>query len=71
MIWLYVMKKLYEFSYELSNLCNEIYVQFGECIEVLRSDNALDYTKLFVTSFCVDRGLIHQISCVHTSQQKL
>jgi hypothetical protein len=69
MTWLYLMKERSEFPHVLSTFYNEICVQFDKRIKILRSDNALEYTQSSVASFCADRGIIHQTSCVHTSQQ--
>ena len=48
---------------------NDIFVQFGKQIKILRSDNAFEYTQNVVDSFCVDHGILHQTRCAHTSPQ--
>jgi len=53
----------------LSTFYNEIYVQFDICIKVLRFDNALEDTQSSLASFCTNHRIIHQTSCVLTSQQ--
>jgi len=60
------MKERSEFPHVLSTFYNEIYVQFDKHIKILRSDNALEYTQLFVASCCTGYGIIHQTNCVHT-----
>jgi len=62
------MKERSEFPYVLSTFYNEICVEFDKRIKVLRSDNALKYTQSSVASFCTGHGIIHQTSCLHTSQ---
>ena len=69
MTWLYLMKERHEFSHVLSTFYNEIYFQFDKHINILCSDNALEYTQSSVASFCTGHGIIYQTSCVHTSQQ--
>jgi hypothetical protein len=53
----------------LSIFYNEIFVQFNKRIKILPFDNASEYTQSVMNSFCVNRGIIHQTSCPHTSQQ--
>ncbi|XP_058186596.1 uncharacterized protein LOC131303652 [Rhododendron vialii] len=67
--WLFLLKKRYELPYVISRFYNEISTQFGKKIKVIRSDNALEYMQSSIASFCVDRGIIHQTSCVRSSQQ--
>lgn len=38
-------------------------------MHILRTDNALKFTQKSVSSFCDTRGIIHQTSFSHTSQQ--
>ena len=45
---------------------NEIWVEFDNRIKILRTDNALEYTKSFMHDFCVERGIVHQTSCLGT-----
>ena len=63
------MKERSELSRILSTFYNEIFVQFNKRIKILRSVNASKYTQSVMNSFCADRGIIHQTSCPHTSQQ--
>ncbi|KAK8952504.1 hypothetical protein KSP39_PZI004609 [Platanthera zijinensis] len=55
--WVYLLR-------ERSELFN-----FGVGIKTFRSDNAKEYLSHVFTSFCVQHGVIHQTSCVYTSQQ--
>jgi hypothetical protein len=69
MTWLFMMKEQSELPRILFTFYNEIFVQFNKRIKILRSDNASKYTQSVMNSFCADRGIIHQTSCPHTSQQ--
>ena len=44
-------------------------VQFDKRVKIFRSNNALKYIQLFMHTFYVDHGIIHQITCPHISQQ--
>lgn len=63
------MKKRSKLPHIVSKFYIEIFVQFNRCIKILHSNNALEYTQLVINSVCDNRGLIHQTSCAHTSQQ--
>ena len=63
------MKDRSELPHIYFKFYNEIFVQFGERIKILRSDNALEFTQSVMDSFCVDHGILHHTSCPHTSPQ--
>ena len=46
-----------------------IKIQFGIPIKRIRSDNARDYFNLTLSTFLQNEGIIHESSCVDTSQQ--
>jgi len=69
MTWLYLLKERSEVSSVIESFFNGIKNQFSTFIRVLRTDNALEYVKKDVSSFCFNNGIIHQASCSHTSQQ--
>ena len=48
---------------------NEIKNQFSTTIRILRTENALEYVKNDVSSFCSKNGIIYYTSCSHISQQ--
>jgi len=43
-----------------------IQTQFETTIKIIRSDNE---TEFFMTNFFINKGIIHQTSCVNTPQQ--
>ena len=46
-----------------------IQTQFQAKIQILKTDNALEYFKSTLGSYLLDHGIIHISSCVHTPQQ--
>lgn len=69
MTWIFLMKNRSELPNVVLKFYNEIFVQFDKRIKVIRSDNALEYTKNVMQTFCNERGLIHQNYNVQTPQQ--
>ena len=69
MTWLYLLKEIYEFAYVRNAFYQEIKTQFDFSIKVFYSDNDLEYCSSIIKEFCVSHGIIHQTSCVVTSQQ--
>jgi len=45
-----------------------VQAQFEIAIKIIRSDND---TKFFMTNSFVNKGIVHQTSCVNTPQQKI
>ena len=48
------------------NFYDEILVKFNKIIKILLFVDALEYTYSIMNSFCVDHGIIHQISSVQS-----
>ena len=48
---------------------NEIENQFGKTIKLFRSDNAKEYFSHDFSSLLSSKGILHQFTCPHTSQQ--
>jgi len=69
MAWLYLLIERSEVSNVIKSFFNEIKKLFSTSIRVLRTDNALEYVKKDAFIFCSKKGIIHQTSCSHTSQQ--
>ncbi|KAK4386010.1 Retrovirus-related Pol polyprotein from transposon RE2 [Sesamum angolense] len=53
----------------ITSFYNEIYTQFSVNIRILRTDNALEFVQKSVSDFCNSKGILHQTSCLYTSQQ--
>ncbi|KAF3772825.1 Retrovirus-related Pol polyprotein from transposon TNT 1-94 [Nymphaea thermarum] len=67
--WVFLMKKKSEVGPVIKNFINEILTQFDTCVKTVRSDNALEFCASSLEQFFRDKGIIHQTSCVYTSQQ--
>jgi len=50
----------------LENFVVFVQTQFEIAIKIIRSDNGPEF---FMTNFFVNKGIVHQISCVNTPQQ--
>jgi len=50
----------------LENFVVFVHIQFEIAIKIIRSDNG---TEFFMTNFFVNKGIVHQTSCVNTPQQ--
>jgi len=59
MTWLYLLKERLEVFSVIESFFNEIKNQFSTSIRVLRTDNALEYVKKDVSSFCSKNKIIH------------
>jgi len=46
-----------------------VHNQFGIAVKMVRSDNGLEFKDKIALTFCKDRGILHQTSCVDTPQQ--
>ena len=67
--WVFLMKNRSEVFSIFQSFVSEIQTQFGVSIKILRSDNAHEYFSTSFKSFMESKGIIHQSSCSHTSQQ--
>ncbi|XP_019171426.1 PREDICTED: uncharacterized protein LOC109166981 [Ipomoea nil] len=64
--WLHLMKMKSEAKELIKQFHSFVFTQFGALINVLRSDNDLEFD---MKEFFGDKGIIHQTSCVNTPQQ--
>ena len=64
--WVYLMKSKIETTPLLISFYKMIFTQFQTNIKVIRIDNAHEF---FLKDFYAQHGIIHQHSCVATSQQ--
>jgi len=64
--WVFPLKQKSEVVKILENVVDFTQTQFETAINVIRSDNG---TKFFMTNFFINKGIIHQTSCVNTPQQ--
>ena len=64
--WVFPLKQKFEVVKILENFVVFIQTQFETTIKVIRNDNE---TEFFATNFFINKGIIHQTSCVNTPQQ--
>ena len=64
--WVFPLKQKYENVKVLKNFVVFVQTQFETAIQIIRSDNG---TNFFMTNFFVNKGIVHQTSCVNTPQQ--
>jgi len=64
--WIFPLKQKSKVVKILEDFVVFIQTQFETGIKVIRSDNE---TEFFMTNFFSNKGIIHQNSCVNTSQQ--
>lgn len=69
MTWLYLLKQRSEVPFVLQSFYHEIKTQYSVDLRILRTNNALEFTQISISSFCASQGIIHQTSCSYTSQQ--
>jgi len=50
----------------LENFVIFVQTQFGTAIKIIRSDNEIEF---FMTNLFVNKGIVHQTSCVNTPRQ--
>lgn len=67
--WVYLMKHKDQTTDIFVNFYKMIETQFGAKIKRIRSDNGTEFTNSKVQSFLMDKGILHETSCVATPQQ--
>ena len=65
--WLYLMKNRSKLFSHFRAFCAKIHTQFHVSVQNLRSDNAKEYVSEQFQSFMLQKGILHQTSCVDTS----
>ncbi|KAJ0885211.1 putative RNA-directed DNA polymerase [Helianthus annuus] len=67
--WLYFMKNRSEVFSHFCSLNTKVKTHFNVSIRTLRSDNAKEYFSESFRSFCLQNGIVHESSCIHTPTQ--
>ena len=67
--WVYLLYDRSEVVTIVTHFITEVVTQYSTTPNILRTDNALEFVQASLRTFCVDRGIIHQTTCPHTSQQ--
>jgi Reverse transcriptase (RNA-dependent DNA polymerase) len=69
MTWVYLLKKKDEVAKVFKSFYTMIQNQFDKGIKVFRSDNGGEFVKRTLREFFVNKGIIHETTCVGTPQQ--
>jgi len=64
--WIFPLKQKFEVVKVLENFVVFVQTQFETAIKIIRSDNGIEFV---MTNFFVNKGIVHQTSCVNTPQQ--
>ena len=67
--WIYLLKDRVCVLDTVKIFFTEIMNQYSVTPKVLRTNNALEFTQMNLQSYYESLGVIHQTSCLHTSQQ--
>ncbi|GMI89878.1 hypothetical protein HRI_002657100 [Hibiscus trionum] len=67
--WIYLLKQKSDVASTFQNFYTMIKTQFGAEIKRIRSDNAKDYFNQILSPFLLEKGILHESSCVNTPQQ--
>jgi len=67
--WIFNMKHHSKLLQVYSNFAKMVETQFSKCIQIFRSNNALEYTQYAFQTVLHSYGTVHQLTCPATSQQ--
>ncbi|KAL2244201.1 UNVERIFIED_CONTAM: Retrovirus-related Pol polyprotein from transposon RE1 [Sesamum indicum] len=68
-LWTYLIKHKDQVVSNLQTFAAMVETQFGAKIKVFRSDNGSEFLNIHCQTLCQKLGIIHQTSCVYTTQQ--
>ena len=67
--WLFLLKHKHEVHSVFKHFKALVETQYSTKINVLRTDNGIEYTNIAFQAFCSSNGILHQTSYPHTPQQ--
>ena len=67
--WTYLLQHKSQAINVLQQFCSYVQTQFAKTVNMVRSDNALEFTEGPCKDFFLAQGIIHQRSCVDRPQQ--
>ena len=67
--WVYLLCNRSEVVTTVTHFITEVVTQYSTMPKILHTDNTLEFVQASLCTFCADRGIIHQTTCPHTSQQ--
>jgi len=68
-VWVYLMRIKGEASMLLQNFVSMVKTQFSRDVEIIRSDNGLEFLSAPMKQFYATKEILHQTSCTDTPQQ--
>ena len=69
MTWVYLLKRKDEVTEVFKSFYTMVQNQFGKGIKFFRSDNGGEFVNQVLREFFVNKGIIHETTCVGTPQQ--
>jgi IS30 family transposase len=67
--WVYLIKEKSKVEIIFKNFYTMVQTQFQKNIQILQSDNGREYFKNMLSQFFLEKGIVHQSSCVDIPQQ--
>ena len=67
--WIYIIKSRKEVITRVQEFFMEVTTQYATSLNVLRTDNALEFTQNSIHEFCTGKGILHQTTCPYTFQK--
>lgn len=67
--WVFLMKDKYEIAYIDKNFQSMIENMFHTKIQIFKTYNARDFFNSVLGNFFLEKGIVHQSSCVYTPEQ--
>ncbi|GJU85965.1 putative RNA-directed DNA polymerase [Tanacetum coccineum] len=68
-VWVYMLKVKDEVFDCVLTFYNLIKNQFGKTVKTFQSDNGTEFVNNVFDKFCIDNGIVNQITCAYTPQQ--
>lgn len=68
MTWVYLTNNKSDYLETLMKFEEYVFKQFNKIIQIIRSDNALEFTDRECTKYLTGKGIVHQKTCPYTSQ---
>jgi len=67
-IWIYLLKLKSEVFQIFKNFKSLVEKQSGKCIKVLRTDGGGEFTSGELETFCIEQGILHEVTAPYTPQ---
>ena len=67
--WVYLLCDRFEVVTTVTHFFTEVVTQYSTTPKILYTNNALEFVQTPLCTFCTNHDIIHQTTCLHTSQQ--